>query len=126
MRWQWQPDRSIVRLSVVLLCVIAGSFVGTLTGIWLAFACLGDVETPVDWFVVAVVACAFGSVGCRLPCVLDELFERWVTAYRARRRGFRCDQCDYNLTGNVSGVCPECGTPIEGARRLDGDGLTNE
>jgi hypothetical protein len=20
--------------------------------------------------------------------------------------------CDYNLTGNVSGVCPECGTPI--------------
>ncbi len=23
-----------------------------------------------------------------------------------------CVQCDYNLTGNVSGVCPECGTAI--------------
>ena len=24
----------------------------------------------------------------------------------------RCRQCGYNLTGNVSGRCPECGTPI--------------
>ena len=23
-----------------------------------------------------------------------------------------CRKCGYNLTGNVSGVCPECGTPI--------------
>lgn len=23
-----------------------------------------------------------------------------------------CRICDYNLTGNTSGVCPECGTPI--------------
>ena len=24
-----------------------------------------------------------------------------------------CQNCGYNLTGNVSGVCPECGRPIE-------------
>ena len=24
----------------------------------------------------------------------------------------RCPQCDYDLHGNVSGVCPECGTPV--------------
>ncbi len=23
-----------------------------------------------------------------------------------------CTQCDYNLTGNISGICPECGTTI--------------
>jgi len=23
-----------------------------------------------------------------------------------------CQRCSYNLTGNTSGVCPECGTPI--------------
>ena len=23
-----------------------------------------------------------------------------------------CSHCSYNLTGNVSGVCPECGTAI--------------
>lgn len=25
-----------------------------------------------------------------------------------------CKRCGYNLTGNVSGVCPECGTAVEG------------
>lgn len=24
-----------------------------------------------------------------------------------------CRRCSYNLTGNVSGICPECGTPVE-------------
>jgi hypothetical protein len=24
-----------------------------------------------------------------------------------------CDNCGYNLTGNASGVCPECGTPCD-------------
>ncbi len=28
-----------------------------------------------------------------------------------------CPHCDYNLTSNVSGVCPECGTAVEGAAR---------
>jgi hypothetical protein len=28
------------------------------------------------------------------------------------RRRFLCDNCSYNLVGNTSGVCPECGTPI--------------
>lgn len=28
----------------------------------------------------------------------------------------RCDVCGYNLKGNVSGVCPECGTPVADLR----------
>lgn len=24
-----------------------------------------------------------------------------------------CRNCSYNLTGNISGICPECGTPID-------------
>jgi hypothetical protein len=38
----------------------------------------------------------------------------WL-AIRARRRPAepgRCPRCDYDLTGNVSGVCPECGTKL--------------
>ena len=34
-----------------------------------------------------------------------------VRRYRRRRKGL-CLKCGYNLTGNVSGVCPECGGPI--------------
>jgi hypothetical protein len=30
---------------------------------------------------------------------------------RRRRRPGTCRRCGYNLTGNVSGVCPECGRP---------------
>jgi len=29
-----------------------------------------------------------------------------------RRRRFECERCGYDLTGNVSGVCPECGQRI--------------
>lgn len=41
-------------------------------------------------------------------------------AYRRLRRGTepRCGQCGYNLTGNVSGVCPECGVGIDSDQRL--------
>ncbi len=28
-----------------------------------------------------------------------------------------CSKCGYNLTGNVSGTCPECGQPIDPAAR---------
>ncbi len=31
--------------------------------------------------------------------------------YRRRKRGL-CGRCGYNLTGNVTGVCSECGAPI--------------
>jgi hypothetical protein len=29
-----------------------------------------------------------------------------------RRRGHKCPACGYDLTGNVSGRCPECGRPV--------------
>lgn len=32
-----------------------------------------------------------------------------------------CHHCGYNLTGNESGVCPECGTAMESVRTSDGD-----
>ena len=36
--------------------------------------------------------------------------ERAGTARAARRRARgQCGRCSYDLTGNVSGVCPECG-----------------
>jgi hypothetical protein len=35
-----------------------------------------------------------------------------LRGYRRRRRGL-CVKCGYNLTGNVSGVCPECGAEVK-------------
>ena len=43
------------------------------------------------------------------------LLVRWLAARRfdhRHREGF-CTACGYNLTGNLSGVCPECGMLLE-------------
>lgn len=39
----------------------------------------------------------------------------WLSRWRLRR-GF-CAECDYCLTGNMSGVCPECGSGITSTAR---------
>jgi hypothetical protein len=41
----------------------------------------------------------------------------WGVAFARRscqKKSGRCTTCGYNLTGNTSGVCPECGTPVAG------------
>jgi hypothetical protein len=38
---------------------------------------------------------------------------------RSRIPAGHCGECGYNLTGNVSGRCPECGTAIECGTRND-------
>lgn len=36
----------------------------------------------------------------------------WWWGKRHKREG-HCHECGYNLTGNVSGICPECGSPVQ-------------
>ena len=51
------------------------------------------------WFGIIVFAA--------LPTILTSRLVR-----SRRRLPGSCKHCGYNLTGNVSGVCPECGKPI--------------
>jgi len=65
----------------------------------------------------------YRHVALRLPhwflCVLLSFYPviEYTRGYlRYRRMGVGlCENCRYNLTGNTSGVCPECGTPVENA-----------
>ncbi len=36
----------------------------------------------------------------------------WARTKTVRARPDLCLKCGYNLTGNESGVCPECATPV--------------
>ncbi len=40
-------------------------------------------------------------------------FPTLIAWRRDRVKPGHCRTCEYNLTGNVSGVCPECGTEIK-------------
>lgn len=65
------------------------------------------------WMPAAIVTCGIAAF-------------IWVLHAAGRRQSLRnryaakpaCRTCDYDLTGNLSGQCPECGTPIETAAQL--------
>ena len=42
----------------------------------------------------------------------------WKITYRKPAKGHSCSTCDYDLTGNVSGICSECGTQIQPVRPI--------
>jgi len=57
-----------------------------------------------------VVAGVFGiSMGGAVAGRCVELCRQWPA--RCAELGL-CPKCTYDLTGNVSGVCPECGRPV--------------
>ncbi len=45
-----------------------------------------------------------------------------VSSIKRRHPPGHCQKCGYDLTGNVSGVCSECGEPIPDAARATGTG----
>jgi hypothetical protein len=58
----------------------------------------------------------FVSVPLWIPLFACLLGAVWL--HRIKRRGMpgpTCANCEYDLTGNVSGVCPECGAKVESA-----------
>jgi hypothetical protein len=86
----------------------------TLTqGLTLAFIVLSSVKAFLDPYEaryslpVVLSTAPLGAVWAALAwCVIPR---RWR---RPRSHSPQCDKCGYNLTGNVSGVCPECGTAV--------------
>jgi hypothetical protein len=59
-------------------------------------------------------------VECSIPlagfgvlfAILPLAWTGWALKRSFRVSGGSCDKCGYSLTGNTSGICPECGTPV--------------
>ena len=52
----------------------------------------------------------FGAVS--LAMVLRTRFSLQLRRRRDRRKAGQCQDCGYDLTGNESGACPECGRQV--------------
>jgi len=67
----------------------------------------------------ATVAAVDGSY---VACFAATLALRRASGRESRRAGRRrkglCTECGYDLTGNVSGKCPECGVHVKPKARL--------
>jgi hypothetical protein len=112
---------------------------GLLIGIALGLSCYRCCYNAVGWFGVGyLVLPQLPHIGFVGPRPLDQptiqllarvvLFAAtafpaaWLAAHARRQRDFRrraglCVYCAYNLTGNVSGICPECGQPAKKAQQ---------
>jgi len=110
----------LVFLSIAILCSIAVHYwirsyllASALTGLlsitlFLVAACI--VEGKSD----ALIGVAFifgGGYAFATALVVGIPFVVWRRRNRPKPRG-HCQSCGYNLTGNVSGICSECGQAI--------------
>lgn len=67
---------------------------------------------PDRWHVLVVTICQLPTLVTTLAtyAILPVIWSRHQV--RRRRRKGHCQRCGYDLTGNTSGVCPECGERI--------------
>jgi hypothetical protein len=82
---------------------------------------LGTVTTRalgggMPWKIVAVAYAGYG-LGFAGTIAARALEGRQSRKTRRRRQGL-CTECGYDLTGNVSGKCPECGVHVNPRARL--------
>lgn len=67
-----------------------------------------------DFVSVSVNVVFYALLGLGLGWLVDWTWRRLTQKQQGPRR---CRACGYNLTGNVSGVCPECGCATVASER---------
>ena len=75
-----------------------------------------DFRRPIrtDWLFLPLWVPCTGIAFFLAVYLLPPLIQRW-----SRKRKGLCGACGYDLTGNLSGVCPECATPIFSAAKIN-------
>lgn len=105
-RW-WRPSFAAAYL-LSIGGLVAGHMAATAY-----LTSLGVVRTPQMTYPFehdVLIMFAWGDAVLSMPAWL--VLAGCLFVGRPRRIPGFCSTCGYNLTGNLSGVCPECGTPI--------------
>ena len=70
--------------------------------------CVGTLATPIA--IVVLVGSGFEILTAPVSALLAIV--NLIICRKIPDDTPRCLECAYNLTGNVSGICPECGDPV--------------
>jgi len=99
--WLWCME------SVMAVCggALLSGFVAVLA-LLLFDACLSGHALPFAPLVLVFGQCYTAPVG-----LIVGIFAHW--RWRRFRIIGRCSRCGYDLTGNTSGLCSECGLPVD-------------
>jgi len=121
--WGAGPPPGWVAVAIAIPIVLISAYIAGLVAVW-------QLMSALRWSIVGRLVCmillfvpvanlgvlvalsesanrAFRRVGIRVGFmgVADEVVRRRLLTNL-------CIECGYDLTGNVSGICPECGSPI--------------
>jgi len=97
-------------LAFLVLHISLLMFLGSADTAALNFFAIDPLST-FQWLVGSTLTLLF--YGTPLFAVLwAYLYVRSMNRLQAGRSGWCCSKCGYDLTGNVSGVCPECGSAV--------------
>ncbi len=112
-RPRWFPKTFREMFRFFLIVGLVGSAVGQVA-MWVdSFAYTVHDGTRYRLIVFAALLATYPTIA----------FIRGPVRRRRRRRAGLCIKCGYDLTGNESGVCPECGRPWD-SRGCENDRLT--
>ena len=95
----------LIAIPLPLLCFFGGALLGGLIIIMVG-ALLGTFIQD-RWAIAAATELVFASGG-----LIFGIFLAIRLLDEPKADANSCEECGYNLTGNVSGRCPECGTEI--------------
>jgi hypothetical protein len=100
------------RRPILLAAILMGSVI--VTGPFLYLISSHHPSWP-DWLLPAIVTVAWIAFALVVAHKMG-----FTKSYK--RHGY-CPHCDYDLFGNTSGVCPECGAKIARFKHSEGEGL---
>jgi len=110
----WGLYRGVARPRRVLLYVSCSLIAAALNAVAVMYAAgIGTFSTPTATFVVTSdIAKGFAGLGAiyTFPAFLV-ILGRLLVGWSHQRAG-HCPSCSYDLTGNTSGTCPECGFAV--------------
>lgn len=104
-------NRGPMARGLIVFSVLTTSFIAFFHLAWLfdwGGTATGSSTAGLAFIFVPIWACILGSILAVIAGVI------YYGLREHRRNPNGCVHCDYDLTGNISGVCPECGIAIKG------------